>query len=104
MRLAGSRLPDVRRACVCRGRGALRLWAGAGAGGRRHAPLPAAPGITIALLPSATSSSRRSATSRSRSNLSAALGRPVTFKLLDNYQLIFSELREKRSTAPSSAA
>src|SRR5512139_1374764 len=59
-------------------------------------PVSTAPGVTIALLPERNVFEQKKRYQPLQEYLTAALGRPVTFKLLDNYQVIFSELLEKR--------
>jgi len=62
------------------------------------APTPAAagPAITIALLPERNVFEQKKRYQPLQEYLSTALGRPVTFKLLDNYQVIFTEILEHR--------
>jgi phosphonate transport system substrate-binding protein len=62
------------------------------------APSPAATGagVTIALVPERNVFEQKKRYQPLQEYLSAATGRPVTFKLLDNYQLIFSEILERR--------
>jgi phosphonate transport system substrate-binding protein len=60
------------------------------------APEPAGPGITIALLPERNVFDQKKRYQPLEEYLSAAMKRPVTFKLLDNYQVIFSEILERR--------
>lgn len=55
-----------------------------------------APAITIALLPERNVFEQRKRYQPVQDYLLAAIGRPVTFKLLDNYQVIFAEILEKR--------
>lgn len=52
--------------------------------------------ITIALLPERNVFEQKKRYQPLQEYLSAACGAPVSFKLLDNYQLIFSELTERR--------
>jgi phosphonate transport system substrate-binding protein len=56
----------------------------------------AEPAITIALLPERNVFEQRKRYQPVQEYLSAAIGQPMTFKLLDNYQVIFSELLERR--------
>jgi len=62
------------------------------------APAPAAggPAITIALLPERNVFEQKKRYKPLQEHLSAAIGRPVVFKLLDNYQVIFTEILEHR--------
>jgi len=62
------------------------------------APAPAAtgPAITIALLPERNVFEQKKRYQPLQEYLSTAIGRPVVFKLLDNYQVIFSEIIEHR--------
>jgi phosphonate transport system substrate-binding protein len=62
------------------------------------APAPAAtgPGITIALLPERNVFEQKKRYQPLQEYLSTAIGKPVTIKLLDNYQLIFTEILEHR--------
>lgn len=66
--------------------------------GEPSAPLPAptGPGITIALLPERNVFDQKKRYQPLQEYLSRALAMPVTFKLLDSYQVIFSELLERR--------
>jgi phosphonate transport system substrate-binding protein len=62
-------------------------------------PTPSAtggPAITIALLPERNVFEQKKRYQPLQEYLSAAIGRPVVFKLLDNYQIIFSEILEHR--------
>ena len=59
-------------------------------------PQAAAPAITIALLPERNVFEQRKRYQPVQEYLSAAIGQPVAFKLLDNYQVIFTELLERR--------
>jgi phosphonate transport system substrate-binding protein len=52
--------------------------------------------FTIALLPERNVFEQKARYQPLGGYLSAALGRPVVFKLLDNYQVIFSEILERR--------
>lgn len=63
------------------------------------APAPASSGapFTIALLPERNVFEQKKRYQPLQDYLSAAIGRPVTFKLLDNYQLIFTEILEHRA-------
>ena len=64
------------------------------------APAPQTlPSLTIALLPERNVFDQRKRYQPVQEYLSATLGRPVAFKLLDNYQLIFAEILEKRVDA-----
>ena len=63
---------------------------------RLSAPAPSGPGITIALLPERNVFDQKKRYQPLEEHLSATLQQPVTFKLLDNYQLIFSEILERR--------
>jgi phosphonate transport system substrate-binding protein len=60
------------------------------------APAAAGPPITIALLPERNVFEQKKRYQPLQEYLSAAIGRPVVFKLLDNYQVIFSEILEHR--------
>lgn len=60
------------------------------------APAPAGPPVTIALLPERNVFEQKKRYQPLQAYLSAAVGRPVVFKLLDNYQVIFSEILERR--------
>jgi len=60
------------------------------------APAAAGPPITIALVPERNVFEQKKRYQPLQHYLTAALGRPVAFKLLDNYQLIFSEILERR--------
>jgi phosphonate transport system substrate-binding protein len=60
------------------------------------APAEAPPPFTIALLPERNVFEQKERYLPLRDYLSAALGRPVAFKLLDNYQVVFSEILERR--------
>jgi phosphonate transport system substrate-binding protein len=66
----------------------------------KTSPAPAevatGPGITIALLPERNVFEQKKRYQPLQEYLSAAVGRPVSFKLLDSYQLIFTELIERR--------
>jgi phosphonate transport system substrate-binding protein len=61
-------------------------------------PQPAAggPAITIALLPERNVFEQKKRYQPVQEYLTAAIGRPVSFRLLDNYQLIFTEILEHR--------
>jgi len=59
-------------------------------------PATAGPPITIALLPERNVFEQKKRYRPLLEHLSAAIGRPVVFKLLDNYQVIFSEILEHR--------
>ncbi len=59
-------------------------------------PAPAGSSITIALLPERNVFEQKKRYQPVQEYLSAAIGRPVAFKLLDNYQVIFSEILERR--------
>lgn len=64
------------------------------------APAPATlsqgPAVTIALLPERNVFAQKKRYQPLQEYLSAAIGRPVVFKLLDNYQVIFTEILEHR--------
>ena len=62
------------------------------------APAPAAAGpvVTIALLPERNVFEQKKRYQPLQAYLSAASGQPVAFKLLDNYQVIFTEILEHR--------
>jgi phosphonate transport system substrate-binding protein len=60
------------------------------------APKVSGPGITIALLPERNVFEQKKRYQPLQDYLTAAIGRPVSFKLLDNYQVIFSEILEHR--------
>jgi len=60
------------------------------------APAPTGPTITIALLPERNVFAQKKRYKPLQEYLSATLGQPVVFKLLDNYQLIFTEIIEHR--------
>jgi phosphonate transport system substrate-binding protein len=60
------------------------------------APAPAGPAITIALLPERNVFEQKKRYQPLEDYLSTAVGRPIAFKLLDNYQLIFTEILERR--------
>lgn len=60
------------------------------------APAGDAPCVTIGLLPERNVFEQKKRYQPLQEHLSAACGCPVSFKLLDNYQLIFSELLERR--------
>jgi len=60
------------------------------------APAAAGPAITIALLPERNVFEQKKRYKPLQEHLSAAIGRPVVFKLLDNYQVIFTEILEHR--------
>ncbi len=60
------------------------------------APATTGPGITIALLPERNVFVQKKRYQPLQDYLTNAVGRPVTFKLLDNYQLIFTEILERR--------
>ena len=60
------------------------------------APASAGPAITIALLPERNVFEQKKRYQPLQEFLSAALGRTVVFKLLDNYQVIFTEILEHR--------
>ncbi len=62
----------------------------------REAPAPGQPALTIALLPERNVFEQKKRYEPIKEYLEARLGRPVNFKLLDSYQLIFSELLERR--------
>ena len=57
---------------------------------------PASRGITIALLPERNVFEQKKRYQPLEAYLAAATGRPVSFKLLDNYQAIFSEILDHR--------
>ena len=57
---------------------------------------PPGPAITIALLPERNVFEQKKRYQPLQEYLSAAIGRPVVFKLLDNYQVIFTEILEHR--------
>ncbi len=57
---------------------------------------PAGPAITFALLPERNVFEQKKRYQPLKEYLTTAVGRPVVFKLLDNYQLIFSEILERR--------
>lgn len=61
-------------------------------------PAPAVSGqvFTIALLPERNVFEQKKRYQPLQEYLSAAIGRPVAFKLLDNYQVIFTEILEHR--------
>jgi phosphonate transport system substrate-binding protein len=61
-------------------------------------PVPAAtaPCITIALVPERNVFEQKKRYQPLQQYLSTACGRPVAFKLLDNYQQIFAEITERR--------
>ena len=59
-------------------------------------PAAAGPALTIALLPERNVFDQKKRYQPLQEYLSAAIGRPVVFKLLDNYQLIFTEILEHR--------
>jgi phosphonate transport system substrate-binding protein len=59
-------------------------------------PVAAGPGISIALLPERNVFEQKKRYQPLQEYLSREIGRPVTFKLLDNYQLIFTEILERR--------
>ena len=61
------------------------------------APAGDAPCVTIALLPERNVFEQKKRYQPLQEYLSSACGCPVAFKLLDNYQLIFSELLERRA-------
>ena len=61
-----------------------------------RAPVAAGPAITIALLPERNVFEQKKRYQSLQEYLSAAIGRPVVFKLLDSYQTIFSEILERR--------
>lgn len=60
------------------------------------APAPADPGITIALLPERNLFEQKKRYQPIQEYLTTAIGRPLTFKLLDNYQQIFAEIIDRR--------
>ncbi len=60
------------------------------------APQTVGPPITIALLPERNVFEQKKRYKPLQEYLSAAIGRPVVFKLLDNYQVIFTEILEHR--------
>jgi len=60
------------------------------------APATGGPAITIALLPERNVFEQKKRYQPLQEYLSAAIGRPVVFTLLDNYQVIFSEILEHR--------
>jgi phosphonate transport system substrate-binding protein len=60
------------------------------------APAPAGPAIRIALLPERNVFEQKKRYQPLQEYLTAALGRPVIFTLLDNYQVIFTEILEHR--------
>jgi phosphonate transport system substrate-binding protein len=62
----------------------------------RPAPAVTGPVFTIALLPERNVFEQKKRYQPLQEYLSAALGRPVVFKLLDNYQVIFTEILEHR--------
>ena len=67
-----------------------------GEAGPAPAPAITGPAITIALLPERNVFDQKKRYQPVQEYLSAAVGRPVVFKLLDNYQLIFTEILEHR--------
>jgi phosphonate transport system substrate-binding protein len=60
------------------------------------APALSGSGITIALLPERNVFDQKKRYQPLQDYLTAAIGRPVAFKLLDNYQAIFAEILERR--------
>jgi phosphonate transport system substrate-binding protein len=60
------------------------------------APATGGPAITIALLPERNVFEQQKRYRPLQEYLSAGIGRPVAFKLLDNYQVIFTEILEHR--------
>jgi len=60
------------------------------------APAPTGPAFTIALIPERNVFEQKKRYQTLQEYLSAAIGRPVVFKLLDNYQVIFTEILEHR--------
>ena len=63
---------------------------------REATPVASIPCLTIALVPERNVFEQKKRYQPLQEYLSAACGCPVAFKLLDNYQLIFSEILEKR--------
>jgi phosphonate transport system substrate-binding protein len=63
---------------------------------REATPVASIPCITIALVPERNVFEQKKRYQPLQEYLSATVGRPVAFKLLDNYQLIFSEILERR--------
>jgi len=59
-------------------------------------PAASGPAITIALLPERNVFEQKKRYQPLQEYLSKAIGQPVTFKLLDNYQVIFTEILEHR--------
>ena len=59
-------------------------------------PAPSGPPITIALLPERNIFEQRKRYKPLQEYLSVAIGRPVAFKLLDDYQFIFDEIMAHR--------
>ena len=59
-------------------------------------PATTGPPIVIALLPERNVFEQKKRYQPVQEYLTAAVGRPVAFKLLDSYQVIFTEIRERR--------
>ena len=59
-------------------------------------PAATGPAVTIALLPERNVFEQKKRYQPLQEYLTASIGRPVTFKLLDNYQMIFAEILDHR--------